>query len=77
VPLAYSRKFRGVFNSIGYPLVGDCTAGPADPLIALTLDAVDRRRELSEAARDGSARAMRKLDVYEDYLANLFVGQRR
>jgi colanic acid/amylovoran biosynthesis protein len=77
VPLAYSRKFRGVFNSIGYPLLGDCTAGPADALVALTLDAVDRRRELSEAARDGSARAMRKLDVYEDYLANLFVGERR
>lgn len=72
VPLAYSRKFRGVFNSIGYPLVGDCTAAGADELIALTLGAVDRRHELALAAREGSARAIAKLDVYENYLAKLF-----
>lgn len=72
VPLAYSRKFRGVFNSIGYPLVGDCTTSPADALIALTLGAVDRRRELAEAAREGSARAVARLGAYENFLVNLF-----
>jgi polysaccharide pyruvyl transferase WcaK-like protein len=72
VPLAYSRKFRGVFNSIGYPLVGDCTASPASELVALTLGAVDRRAELAAAARSGSARAVDRLGVYEDFLADLF-----
>ena len=77
VPLAYSRKFRGVFNSIGYPLVGDCTASPANDLIELTLGAVDKRGELAKAASEGSARAVRQLDVYEDFLAELFARQSR
>ncbi len=72
VPLAYSRKFRGVFSSIGYPLVADCVSTPADELIGVTLGAVDRRGELAEAAAKGSAAAIRRLDVYEDYLTELF-----
>jgi colanic acid/amylovoran biosynthesis protein len=72
VPLAYSRKFRGVFNSIGYPVVGDCTTSSADELVAMTLDAVDRRIELAERARAGAQRAIARLGVYEDHLATLF-----
>ncbi len=63
VPLAYSRKFRGVFNSIGYPVVGDCTTSRADELVAMTLDAVDRRIELAERARAGAQRAIDRLGV--------------
>lgn len=72
VPLAYSRKFRGVFNSIGYPVVGDCTRSSAADLVALTLDAVERRAELAAAARAGAETAVRRLAVYEDYLVDLF-----
>lgn len=71
VPLAYSRKFRGVFNSIGYGLVGDCTSTPAADLIELTLAAVDQRRELTRLALRGQEIARQKLGVYEDYLADL------
>lgn len=72
VPLAYSRKFRGVFNSIGYPLVGDCTAQAPQDLIDLTLAAVDRRHELADAAKAGARRANDSLETYEAYLAQLF-----
>lgn len=72
VPLAYSRKFRGVFSSIGYPLVADCVTGTPNDLAAVTLAAVDRRAELAAAAAAGSQAALRRLDVYESYLAELF-----
>lgn len=71
VPLAYSRKFRGVFNSIGYPLVGDCTSMPAQELIDLTLSAVDRRAELAAAAQAGARTALGRLGAYEDALTSL------
>jgi colanic acid/amylovoran biosynthesis protein len=71
VPLAYSRKFRGVFHSIDYPLVGDCTSQSAEDLIALTLSAVDRRDELASAARRGRDIAFRRINTYEDYLVGL------
>jgi colanic acid/amylovoran biosynthesis protein len=72
VPLAYSRKFRGVFQTIGYPLLGDyTTTGPAE-LVDLTLSAFDRRHELAAAARAGAERATKRLGVYEDELTRLF-----
>lgn len=71
VPLAYSRKFRGVFNSIGYPLIGDCTTQTAPELIDLTLSAVDRRDELAAAAAAGAAIADKRIQIYQDYLAKL------
>jgi polysaccharide pyruvyl transferase WcaK-like protein len=72
VPLAYSRKFRGVFQSIDYPIVGDCTTTAPQDLVDLTLSAVERRAELESAASAGSARTAQKLAVYEDFLAELF-----
>ncbi len=71
VPLAYSRKFRGVFSSIGYPLVADCISTPPNELISVTLGAVDRRSELSTAAAQGAALALDRLEAYENYLAEL------
>jgi colanic acid/amylovoran biosynthesis protein len=72
VPLAYSRKFRGVFHSIGYPLVGDCTTMEPEQLIELTMAAVERRTELAAAAQAGTEIALSRIGAYEDYLADLF-----
>lgn len=71
VPLAYSRKFRGIFNSIDYPIVGDCTSAPAQELIDLTLNAVDRRDELTLRARQSLGIAHRKLEAYESHLEQM------
>lgn len=73
VPLAYSRKFRGVFKSIGYPLVADCVSTPPEELIATTLAAVDNRAELQTAAVRGAAIAVKRLDHYEDVLVDLLM----
>lgn len=69
VPLAYSRKFRGVFGAIGYPLVGDCRRDSVDDLVGLTLSAIERRSELAQIARIGSQQAVERLGRYRDDLA--------
>lgn len=69
IPLAYSRKFRGIFNSVGYPLVGDVTTQTQGELMELCRSAVDRREELRLAAERSNQAAQRKLDAYEDRLA--------
>ncbi|MCA1975151.1 MAG: polysaccharide pyruvyl transferase family protein [Caenispirillum sp.] len=69
IPLAYSRKFRGVFNSVDYPLIGDVTSQGERELLDLCRAAVDRREELRVAAVRSNGIAQQRLDVYEDYLA--------
>ena len=71
VPLAYSRKFSGLFAAVGYPLVGDCTKQGEAELVALTLDAVERRAELAAAAQRSNHVAQERLEVYSAYLMSL------
>jgi colanic acid/amylovoran biosynthesis protein len=73
IPLAYSRKFRGVFSSIGYPLVGDCTSMSAQELAQLTLNAVDERVALAARAEHGTESAKRALMTYEDFLCQQMI----
>ncbi|MBN1442304.1 MAG: polysaccharide pyruvyl transferase family protein [Planctomycetes bacterium] len=52
VPLAYSRKFAGVFGSIGAAdLVADMRAGSADDVRRHVLDVYDRRAAVAESLR--------------------------
>lgn len=71
VPLAYSRKFSGLFAAVGYPLVGDCTKQDETELVALTLGAVDRRAELAAAAQRSNEIAQERLGIYSAYLTSL------
>jgi colanic acid/amylovoran biosynthesis protein len=73
VPLAYSRKFSGLFAAVGYPLVGDCTKQDEAELVALTLDAVERRVELAAAAQRSNAIAQERLGVYSAFLTELML----
>ena len=54
-PLAYSRKFNGLFSdTLGYPVLGDLVRQSTDELIAGFEDALNRRVELQEIiARTG------------------------
>lgn len=72
VPLAYSRKFSGLFAAVGYPLVGDCTTQDEAELVALTLGAVENRAELARAAQRSNDAAQAKLAIYSSYLTALF-----
>ena len=62
VPMAYSRKFTGLFGSLGYPHVADCTVEGQDAVVARIVDACSRRAELAATTAAG-------LDLAEELLA--------
>lgn len=71
VPMAYSRKFRGLFGSIGYDHVVDCTSDPADRILATIMDAFDNRDALEADRAAALARGREKLGLYEERLGAL------
>lgn len=71
MPLAYSRKFAGLFGTLGYPHVADLTAEDGATVLRRTLDAYANRELLKGEVRAGRARADEKLDAYRKELASL------
>jgi colanic acid/amylovoran biosynthesis protein len=70
VPIAYSRKFSGLFGSLGYYTVGDCKTQTADEIMKIVEAGFLDRQRLKQQAKQGSALALKKLDVYEKILEN-------
>lgn len=69
LPMAYSRKFAGLFGSLGYDLVADCVTESAEAIEAKFFDALARRKVLAGQAKTGTARGLAKLGAYEAALA--------
>jgi polysaccharide pyruvyl transferase WcaK-like protein len=71
IPMAYSRKFAGLFGSIGYDRTVDCTkeAGPA--ILAKITAAFENRAALKVEAAEALARGQTKLGAYEQALEAL------
>jgi colanic acid/amylovoran biosynthesis protein len=68
MPVAYSRKFDGVFGLLGYAHGVPVTGLDADSAIARVLDALDRR----DALAADIARGMTEVDaLLENYRALL------
>lgn len=71
VPLAYSRKFNGLFESLDYPYFGDCKKDSHEKVLTLLQDAFARRDELKQSVDMGNQMAQTKLGKYEDYLVEV------
>jgi colanic acid/amylovoran biosynthesis protein len=69
VPLAYSRKFNGLFDSLAYSDYCDCKTQSAEEVIIKIVDAYHRRSELAEKVAKGNQIARNKLGSYVDYVA--------
>jgi len=65
VPMAYSRKFAGLFGSIGYDRTVDCTTGTNDDLFATITQGFADRATLKSEAEAALARGREKLGLYE------------
>lgn len=65
VPLAYSRKFNGLFGSLGYPALVDCRAQTTEEAFATVVKGFSERAMLERAAAEGSTLALQKLAPYE------------
>lgn len=71
VPMAYSRKFEGLFSSLGYHHTVDCTTESAEAILAKILAAWDDRAALKAEAEVGLRRGRAKLGDYETGLRTL------
>lgn len=71
VPIAYSRKFNGLFGTLGYPHYVDGRAMDTDTAFAAIVKAFDNRAVLTQDIQSGLARAELRLDDYEARLATI------
>lgn len=72
VPMAYSRKFNGLFSSLGYEWLADGKRMTTDQAKACILAGFEKRKELSLAIAQSAQVVEKKLQLYEDCLISLF-----
>jgi len=68
VPMAYSRKFVGLFGTLGYDLTVDCTSDSADDILIRIFEAYETRTALIEPMQDALQMGLDRLDRYETAL---------
>ena len=71
VPMAYSRKFAGLFGTLGYDRTVDCTSETGEAILAKVAAAFEDRHAVREEARAALALGLEKLAAYEDALGEL------
>jgi polysaccharide pyruvyl transferase WcaK-like protein len=71
VPMAYSRKFAGLFGALGYDHTVDCTAETQAAIQDKILAAFEARAQLAAEAAAALARGRAKLALYEAALQRL------
>lgn len=71
VPMAYSRKFAGLFGSLGYGRTVDCTTESSDVIISQIFVAYEGRAELAEEIKVALDHGLEKLGAYETALGDL------
>ena len=77
IPMAYSRKFKGLFGSLGYDRTVDCTTEETAALFAKITEGFANREALRTEVADAAARGREKLGLYETALRDLIAGLAR
>jgi len=72
VPLAYSRKFDGLFSMLDYPWLTPVDGMSDDEAFAFVIDAFEKRDTLRAAETAGMQQVDRMLDGYRDVLRTSF-----
>lgn len=72
VPVAYSRKFSGLFGMLGYDWMIPVTGMDAEQASAFILKALDSRPAMATDISKGMVQVAEKLDLYRDALRALF-----
>lgn len=75
VPLAYSRKFNGLFSSLNYPWVADGKSMDTEAAFKMIIDGCNKRALLKSQVADGNQIANDLLQKYEDYIAHCMGGK--
>jgi colanic acid/amylovoran biosynthesis protein len=74
IPVAYSRKFSGLFGSLGYDYTIDAASVGTEEALARTQHLIGRRSELRADAVTASERARARLDEYVAGVASVMRG---
>ncbi len=74
VPIAYSRKFAGLFDLVGYPWRVPVSGRSTDEALAYLEEALERRSELAADVAAGMARVAPLIDAYTAELQSFFAG---
>ena len=72
VPVAYSRKFSGLFGMLGYEWMTPVRGMDTNRAHAFLLECLERRAELGRGAEVGMSKAVGLLDAYRAQLRRLF-----
>ena len=72
IPVAYSRKFRGLFDNIGYDYVLDVKLLDTNDAVNQTLKWVKNYKTLQEASIKASENAANKLNSFKEELISVF-----
>ena len=73
VPMAYSRKFAGLFGSLGYDHTVDCRSETNDAILARIAEAFGNRQTLAAETRRAAGRGQEKLMAYQDALKQVLM----
>ncbi|MYM36488.1 polysaccharide pyruvyl transferase family protein [Duganella sp. FT94W] len=71
VPMAYSRKFNGLFGTLGYDTIADCKADSDDVVCQKIVAGYTARAQLKEKVRASLQRVEERLGRYEASLAQV------
>ena len=71
MPLAYSRKFAGLYQSLDYHRVVDLKTEDTDSALELVLAHLDNREQLKAEVAASGAIIRRKLDAYSAALEQI------
>jgi colanic acid/amylovoran biosynthesis protein len=72
VPMAYSRKFNGLFESLGYKHLADLKRHSHEAALKAVFEGIENRAVLKAEVTRGNEIAQQKIQKYEDYLVSLF-----
>ena len=75
VPLGYSRKFSGLFGSLGYDWNCDLTSEENQTVLARFDKALEHLPNLRDEAVAANAEAQRRLSTYVEYLESVMADQ--
>ena len=73
VPMAYSRKFEGLFGALGFNYTVDCKSDSAEEIITQTIATYENRMKVAEEMNIALRHGLEKLDLYEESLRNLIL----
>lgn len=71
VPMAYSRKFEGLFGTLGYARTVDCTSQSSEVILSAIQEGYETRATLQAEAKIAYAKGREKLKIYETALHDL------